>query len=88
MLSNYLAYRHGLEPDKLRDKTVIELGSGTGLVGLVVGLLEPSARIWITDQECVRVVPIPVALDLIRHTVLIMPTCNTFSPSIDHYYLS
>lgn len=35
----------------LSGKTVIELGSGTGLVGLVAGLL--GARVWITDQEFV-----------------------------------
>lgn len=50
VLSNYLSYRHSLHPEILRQKTIVELGSGTGLVGLVVGMLEPTARVWITDQ--------------------------------------
>jgi predicted nicotinamide N-methyase len=51
VLSNYLAYKHANEPEYLEGKSIVELGSGTGLVGLVAGLLEPTARIWITDQE-------------------------------------
>ncbi|TFK29223.1 hypothetical protein FA15DRAFT_664136 [Coprinopsis marcescibilis] len=35
-------------PDYLRDRNILELGSGTGLVGLVAGLLG-STRTWITD---------------------------------------
>lgn len=50
VLSNYLAYRYSQDPDYIKNKTIVELGSGTGLVGLVAGLLEPEARIWITDQ--------------------------------------
>ncbi|KAF5333328.1 hypothetical protein D9611_002251 [Ephemerocybe angulata] len=34
----------------LKNKNVVELGAGTGLVGLVAGQL-PDAKIWITDQE-------------------------------------
>jgi predicted nicotinamide N-methyase len=30
---------------------VLELGSGTGLVGIAAALLEPSADVWVTDQE-------------------------------------
>lgn len=29
---------------------IVELGSGTGLVGIVAALLEPSAEVWATDQ--------------------------------------
>jgi methylase of polypeptide subunit release factors len=28
----------------------VELGSGTGLVGIVSALLEPTATVWATDQ--------------------------------------
>ncbi|KAM5532408.1 hypothetical protein V8D89_013902 [Ganoderma adspersum] len=43
VLSSYIT-RKG----PLKGKTVLELGSGTGLVGLVAGHL--GARVWITDQ--------------------------------------
>lgn len=29
---------------------MLELGSGTGLVGIAAALLEPSAEVWATDQ--------------------------------------
>lgn len=45
-----MAWRHSNDAIYLKDKTVLELGSGTGLVGLAVGLLEPSSKVWITDQ--------------------------------------
>ncbi|KAG0699849.1 putative methyltransferase-domain-containing protein [Suillus ampliporus] len=45
VLSNYIAFR-GI--GYLKDKKIIELGSGTGLVGLVAGGLGGS--VWITDQ--------------------------------------
>jgi len=32
---------------------VLELGSGTGLVGIAAGLLEKECDIWVTDQLCV-----------------------------------
>ncbi|WVF68137.1 hypothetical protein IAT40_002900 [Kwoniella sp. CBS 6097] len=51
VLSRYIAYRHSIDPSKLRNKKIIELGSGTGLVGIVAGMLEPSAEVWVTDQE-------------------------------------
>ncbi|KDQ64981.1 hypothetical protein JAAARDRAFT_117033 [Jaapia argillacea MUCL 33604] len=46
VLATYLA-RRGRE--SLRGKTILELGSGTGLVGLVAGILGGS--VWITDQS-------------------------------------
>ncbi|ORY35866.1 putative methyltransferase-domain-containing protein [Naematelia encephala] len=58
VLSRYLAYRHEHDPDKLKGRTIIELGSGTGLVGIVAGMLESTANIWVTDQ--------PQLLDLMR----------------------
>ncbi|KAF8631165.1 hypothetical protein AX15_002504 [Amanita polypyramis BW_CC] len=45
ILSNYIVKRGS---EFLQNKKVLELGSGTGLVGLVAGKL--NARVWITDQ--------------------------------------
>ncbi|XAO22197.1 hypothetical protein I312_100964 [Cryptococcus bacillisporus CA1280] len=50
VLSRYLAYRHGLDPSHLAGKTVIELGSGTGLVGIAAAMLESTSDVWVTDQ--------------------------------------
>lgn len=38
--------------DYLRGKNVLELGAGTGLVGLVAGQL-PGTKLWITDQDTI-----------------------------------
>jgi predicted nicotinamide N-methyase len=51
VLTKYLAYRHGVDSLYLKDKTILELGSGTGLTGIGVGMLEPSSKVWVTDQE-------------------------------------
>lgn len=48
ILSNYLVQR---DPSFLQDKTVLELGSGTGLVGIVAAML--GAKVWVTDQASV-----------------------------------
>ncbi|KAJ9103941.1 hypothetical protein QFC21_002404 [Naganishia friedmannii] len=61
VLTKYMAWRHSEDPNYLKNKTVLELGSGTGLVGLAVGLLEPSAKVYITDQK--------VLLDLMQRNV-------------------
>ncbi|KAG1820553.1 putative methyltransferase-domain-containing protein [Suillus subaureus] len=45
VLSNYIAFR-GI--GYLQGKKIVELGSGTGLVGLVAGAL--GGTVWITDQ--------------------------------------
>ena len=50
VLSSYLVQRG---PSFLRNKTVLELGSGTGLVGLVAGYVG-AEHVWITDQRFVR----------------------------------
>ncbi|WVQ95716.1 hypothetical protein IAU59_002815 [Kwoniella sp. CBS 9459] len=50
VLSRYISYRHSIDPSRLRNKKVIELGSGTGLVGIVAGMLDPTAEVWATDQ--------------------------------------
>ncbi|EKM80414.1 hypothetical protein AGABI1DRAFT_100018 [Agaricus bisporus var. burnettii JB137-S8] len=34
----------------LGNKCIVELGSGTGLVGLVAGKLDPTCKVYITDQ--------------------------------------
>ncbi|KAF4619972.1 hypothetical protein D9613_005401 [Agrocybe pediades] len=48
ILASYLVQKG---PEYLQDKNVLELGSGTGLVGLAVGVLAMEARgTWITDQ--------------------------------------
>ncbi|KAI0751302.1 putative methyltransferase-domain-containing protein [Daedaleopsis nitida] len=43
VLASYIAQKGSLQ-----GRNVLELGSGTGLVGLVAGIL--GARVWITDQ--------------------------------------
>lgn len=53
VLSRYMAYRHEVDPSFLKGKKVLELGSGTGLVGLAVGLLEKSSQVEVTDQAYV-----------------------------------
>ncbi|KAF8528919.1 putative methyltransferase-domain-containing protein [Hysterangium stoloniferum] len=45
VLSNYLSTRKSLQ-----GLSVVELGSGTGLVGIVAGLMHAES-VWITDQE-------------------------------------
>ncbi|KAK0191298.1 hypothetical protein F5146DRAFT_594894 [Armillaria mellea] len=48
ILANYLVQR---DRSFLEDKTVLELGSGTGLVGIVAARL--GAKVWVTDQASV-----------------------------------
>ncbi|KIJ56579.1 hypothetical protein M422DRAFT_72783 [Sphaerobolus stellatus SS14] len=55
VLANYLTTRKTLQGLK-----ILELGSGTGLVGIVAGLLHADS-VWVTDQE-------PL-LDLIRSNI-------------------
>ncbi|KAJ2933485.1 hypothetical protein H1R20_g3624, partial [Candolleomyces eurysporus] len=50
ILATYLVQR---DLGYLRDKNVLELGAGTGLVGLVAGELEADCRVVITDQAFV-----------------------------------
>jgi len=45
ILSNYIVKRGS---EYLQGRTILELGSGTGMVGLVAGKL--GAKVWITDQ--------------------------------------
>ncbi|ODN82736.1 hypothetical protein L202_01020 [Cryptococcus amylolentus CBS 6039] len=33
VMCRYLVYRHSLEPERLKGKKILELGSGTGLLG-------------------------------------------------------
>ncbi|KAK0468013.1 putative methyltransferase-domain-containing protein [Desarmillaria tabescens] len=57
VLSNYLVRR---DRSFFQDKTILELGSGTGLVGIVAAKL--GANVWVTDQA-------PL-LDIMRQNVL------------------
>ncbi|EAU84618.2 hypothetical protein CC1G_00137 [Coprinopsis cinerea okayama7 len=47
ILATYLVHKG---PTHLRNRNVLELGSGTGLVGLVAGLFG-NCKVWITDQS-------------------------------------
>jgi len=49
VLAEYIAR---LGPEYVKGRTILELGSGTGLVGLVSGALGAEA-VWITDQAFV-----------------------------------
>lgn len=49
ILANYLVQKG---PEYFQAKSIVELGSGTGLVGLVVGAFQ-NADVWITDQASV-----------------------------------
>lgn len=60
VLSSYLAKRG---PEFVHGRNILELGSGTGLVGLVAAKLQlqkttparaTTPTVWITDQACVR----------------------------------
>ncbi|KJA24587.1 hypothetical protein HYPSUDRAFT_136012 [Hypholoma sublateritium FD-334 SS-4] len=46
ILASYLVQKG---PEYVKNRNVLELGSGTGLVGIAVGQF-PSAKVWITDQ--------------------------------------
>lgn len=53
ILCEYLLHVLGSEPHRLDGKEVLELGAGTGLVGLILGIAVPACRVTITDQQCV-----------------------------------
>ncbi|KAF9651274.1 S-adenosyl-L-methionine-dependent methyltransferase [Thelephora ganbajun] len=85
VLSSYLLQQG---PSFLENKTVLELGSGTGLVGLVAGYIG-AERVWITDQS-------PL-LDIMRQNVQLNSLSSTVTvaelnwgdplpPSIPHKY--
>lgn len=50
VLARFLAHRVSVDPAYLKGKKVLELGSGTGLVGIAAAMLEPRAQVWVTDQ--------------------------------------
>lgn len=52
VLSSYLTQTYRTT-NPLTGKSIIELGSGTGLVGLIAGKLDASCRVYITDQASV-----------------------------------
>ncbi|GMH82616.1 hypothetical protein TL16_g09318 [Triparma laevis f. inornata] len=41
-------------PRLFTDKTLIDLGSGTGIVGIVAGWVGKSSTVWLTDHESLR----------------------------------
>lgn len=51
VLGAYLTGRRDKLAAEWKGKTVVELGSGTGLVGFVVAKMSLGAETWITDQE-------------------------------------
>ena len=53
ILASYLVQKG---PSYIRSKHILELGSGTGLVGLVAGVLGDT-DVWITDQASVSLSP-------------------------------
>jgi len=56
-------------PEYFRGKSIVELGSGTGLVGLVVGTFR-NANVWITDQApLLNIMKNNVALNHLESTV-------------------
>jgi predicted nicotinamide N-methyase len=63
VLSNYIAFRGA---GYLEGKKIVELGSGTGLVGLVAGAL--GGTVWITDQAFVQVLSIASTV-LVKHSL-------------------
>lgn len=52
ILASYLV-RAG--PRFLKDRRIVEVGSGTGLVGLICGAM--GGKVWITDQPFVYILP-------------------------------
>jgi len=70
VLADYLGT---LGPEFLQGRTVLELGSGTGLVGLVSGALGAEA-VWITDQA-------PL-VDIMRHNVLLNELSSNVTASV------
>ncbi|CAA7260255.1 unnamed protein product [Cyclocybe aegerita] len=59
ILASYLVQKG---PDYVKNKSILELGSGTGLVGLAVSVF-PETNVWITDQA-------PL-LDIMKRNVLL-----------------
>jgi hypothetical protein len=52
ILSSYLTQTYKTV-NLLGNKSIIELGSGTGLVGLVAGKLDSTCKVYLTDQASV-----------------------------------
>lgn len=51
VLGQYLAGKMEVLAEKWKGKTVVELGSGTGLVGFLLAKMGVGAETWVTDQE-------------------------------------
>jgi len=67
VLAAYLVRRGG---EYLEGRNITELGSGTGLVGLVAGML--GGRVWITDQApLVHIMERNVSLNTLEDSVTV-----------------
>ncbi|PWN46259.1 hypothetical protein IE81DRAFT_279849, partial [Ceraceosorus guamensis] len=51
LASDELEMLQGAQDGDWRSGTIVELGSGTGLVGFLAAMRFPQARVWVTDQE-------------------------------------
>lgn len=51
VLGAYITGRKDELATRWKGKTIVELGSGTGLVGFVVAKMGLGAETWVTDQE-------------------------------------
>ena len=83
ILSSYLLQRG---PSSLKDKTVLELGSGTGLVGLVAGYLGPE-HVWITDQRSVHILSTSYLFTFISEVARVIVTLTAYWTALLYLYL-
>ncbi|PWN28529.1 hypothetical protein BDZ90DRAFT_213789, partial [Jaminaea rosea] len=51
VLGQYLAGKKEVLAEKWKGKTVVELGSGTGLVGFLLAKMGVGVETWVTDQD-------------------------------------
>ncbi|KAJ2032620.1 Protein-lysine N-methyltransferase efm6 [Coemansia sp. RSA 922] len=76
VLAKYLDHQTSLGKLDLSGKTVLELGSGTGLMGITLGRLHPQCQVTLTDKE--ELVPL-----LNRNIELNSATDNTRAQCLD-----
>ncbi|KAJ3021923.1 UNVERIFIED_CONTAM: hypothetical protein HDU68_009408 [Siphonaria sp. JEL0065] len=59
ILSNYMAYRWSLDKNFLKGLNVVEVGAGTGVVGILAGMMmaeaeqdqeQKTGKVWVTDM--------------------------------------
>lgn len=88
MLSRYLHHIDSINPTRWLNKTVVELGAGTGVVACALGVLGvPGLQIWSTDlQELLPLARQNVALNGLEQNVHV--TKLSWQVDIHHLYLS